>query len=77
MSHGGRAKDVEESIHRIEARSARPILVDGDHVVINWQFVFHHSSGAVIRLDELARQTWRGDKLARERFYYDADQMRS
>ena len=61
---------------RIEARCVRPILVDGDQVVIHWQFVFHHSSGAVIRLDELARQTWHAGKLASERFFYDPGQMR-
>jgi hypothetical protein len=33
-------------------------------------------SGAVIRLDELARQTWHADKLASERFYDDPGQMR-
>ena len=61
---------------RAEARSLDPVIVDGDRVVIHWQFVFHESSGATVRLDELAYQTWRGDKLATEQFFYDPRQLR-
>ncbi|MCX7360227.1 MAG: nuclear transport factor 2 family protein [Alphaproteobacteria bacterium] len=46
-------------------------LVDGDVVMINWVFEFEHLDGAVMRFDEIARQDWCGDKIWRERFYYD------
>ena len=61
---------------RAEARSLDPVIVDGDRVVIHWQFVFHDPSGATVHLDELAYQTWQGDKLATERFFYDPRQLR-
>lgn len=60
---------------RIEARSVDPVVIDGDAVVIHWQFAFHHRSGAVRRLDELAYQTWRDEKLVSERFFYDPRQL--
>ncbi|MGH8688997.1 MAG: nuclear transport factor 2 family protein [Burkholderiales bacterium] len=52
------------------------LLVDGDRVVIRWQFEFTRADGSVMRLDELALQKWRGDLIVEERFYYDPAQMR-
>lgn len=52
-------------------------LVDGDVVMINWVFTFTRPDGGVMRIDEIARQEWRDDKIWRERFYYDPKQMRS
>ncbi len=51
-------------------------MVDGDVVMINWVFEFDKPDGGVLRIDEIARQEWRGDKIQRERFYYDPKQMR-
>ena len=61
---------------RIDARCARPLFIEGDEVVIHWQFAFHAADGSVKRLDELALQHWNGDRIAAERFFYDAAQMR-
>jgi hypothetical protein len=61
---------------RAEARCLRPIIVDGDRVVIHWQFVFPLPNGGKARLEELALQTWRDDKMASERFFYDSRQVR-
>ena len=47
-------------------------LVDGDHVVINWMFDATGKDGITRRLDELALQRWAGDRIAEERFVYDA-----
>jgi hypothetical protein len=60
----------------IRSRCVRPALIDGDTVVINWIFEFDFANGTKMRLDEIAHQTWCGDKMARERFYYDPVQMR-
>jgi hypothetical protein len=38
--------------------------------------ICHHPSGAVVWLDELAYHTWRGDRIAAERFFYDPRQLR-
>ncbi|MFX8016083.1 hypothetical protein ABTK76_19450, partial [Acinetobacter baumannii] len=47
-------------------------LVDGDRVVINWTFDATDLTGTTRRLEELALQRWRGDRIAEERFFYDA-----
>jgi ketosteroid isomerase-like protein len=60
----------------IRSRCVRPVLIDGDTVVLNWIFEFDFANGTKMRLDEIAHQTWRGDKMVRERFYYDPVQMR-
>jgi hypothetical protein len=43
----------------------------GDRVVIHWHFSFVHPTGRMFELDELVDQLWQGDKVLRERFYYD------
>jgi ketosteroid isomerase-like protein len=61
---------------RVQARCLSPLVVDGDRVVIHWEFVFKSSAGAMLRFEELAFQTWRDDRIASERFFYDPGQMR-
>jgi hypothetical protein len=46
-------------------------VVEGDHVAIHWIFELTGLSGKVHRIDEIALQEWRGDKIFRERFFYD------
>ena len=46
-------------------------VVEGDHVTIHWNFELTDKSGQVRRIDEVALQEWRGDKIFRERFFYD------
>jgi ketosteroid isomerase-like protein len=46
-------------------------VVEGDRVAINWVFEFVYHSGKTGRFDEVALQEWRGDKVWRERFFYD------
>lgn len=53
----------------------RPVLIEGDTVVIHWVFEFDSHDGKTRRLDEIAHQTWCGDKVLRERFYYDPTQL--
>jgi len=47
-------------------------LVDGDRVVINWTFDATGKDGITRRLNELTLQRWAGDRIAEERFVYDA-----
>lgn len=56
---------------------ARSVVVDGDHVAINWIFEMVGKDGAVRRLDEVALQEWRGEKIIRERFYYDPSALKA
>src|ERR1700676_569524 len=46
-------------------------VVEGDRVAIHWIFELTDNSGKVLRVDEVAWQQWRGDRIFRERFFYD------
>ena len=46
-------------------------MMDADRVVINWVFEITGPDGRMVRMDELVHQTWHGDKIATERFYFD------
>ena len=46
-------------------------VVEGDHVAIHWIFELTDQTGKVRRVDEVALQEWRGDRIFRERFFYD------
>jgi ketosteroid isomerase-like protein len=70
-----REKAVLAGHKSIVTREAEPVLVDGDKVVIRWLFEMTAADGKVRRLDELALQTWRGDKIVEEQFYYDPSQF--
>jgi len=67
---------VLAAFEKTRARCLQPVLVSGDHVVIHWLFEFS-ANGKTVRLDELALQRWRGDRIAEERFFYDPVQLRS
>ena len=49
-------------------------LIDGDRVAIRWRFSFVFKNGHSMRQEEIAWQTWRGDKIAEETFFYDPAQ---
>ena len=46
-------------------------VVEGDHVAIQWIFRLTDKSGKVLRREEVALQQRRGDRICRERFFYD------
>jgi ketosteroid isomerase-like protein len=46
-------------------------VVEGDRVAIQWIFKLTDKSGKVRRREEVALQQWRGDRIFRERFFYD------
>jgi ketosteroid isomerase-like protein len=46
-------------------------LVEGDRVAIHWIFELTDKAGKVRRVDEMSLQEWRGDRIFRERFFYD------
>ncbi|HEY2707641.1 MAG TPA: nuclear transport factor 2 family protein [Caulobacteraceae bacterium] len=49
-------------------------LIDGDRVAIRWRFSFTFKNGSRMQMEEVAWQTWRGDKIAEETFFYDPAQ---
>jgi predicted SnoaL-like aldol condensation-catalyzing enzyme len=46
-------------------------VVEGDRVAIHWNFEMTDKSGKKRYFDEVTLQEWRGDKVYRERFFYD------
>ena len=60
---------------RVNARCLRPWFIEGDRVVVRWVFEFEGADGGIRRIDELALQRWRGDKIVEEKFFYDPAQM--
>ncbi len=52
-----------------------PIMIDGNEVAIRWRFDFEPLEGKAFSLEEVAWQTWRGEKIAHETFFYDPAQM--
>ena len=56
---------------RMSAHPVEAFAVDGDVVAIRWVFDATDRNGVTRRLEEVALQHWRGDRIARERFFYD------
>lgn len=68
----------EAALRRVKAITTRPgstFAIDGDRVIVHWVFDIDLPDGK-FTLDELAYQTWRGDRIAQERFYYDPAQKK-
>ena len=68
-------RGVMAAFKEIRTLPVKSWLVDGDSVVIQWVFEFTRADGTRFRMDELAHQLWRGDRIAEERFYYDPAQL--
>ncbi|MBI1197499.1 MAG: nuclear transport factor 2 family protein [Phenylobacterium sp.] len=61
---------------KVETELLAPPIVDGDRAAIHWRFTFTSPKGVVRSFEEIAWQTWRGDKVWRETFFYDPAQTR-
>lgn len=59
----------------VSSKCVRPVLVNGDRVVIRWVFRFEWLDGTVTRMEELAWQRWEGERIAEETFFYDPAQL--
>jgi ketosteroid isomerase-like protein len=49
-------------------------LIEGDRVAVRWRFTFVFKDGGRMQQEEVAWQTWRGEKIATETFFYDPAQ---
>jgi ketosteroid isomerase-like protein len=70
-------KAVLGSVKGIATTRAEPVIVDGDRVVVGWTFEMTGQDGVVRRMRELALQTWRGDEIVEEQFFYDPAQLQA
>ena len=62
-------------VRAVHSRCVRPVLVNGDVVVVRWIFRFEGRDGRVRELEELAWQRWDGERIAEEQFFYDPAQF--
>lgn len=73
----GRAANVERErgfksyVAKLHESRAKDVVIDGDRVVINWILDFTSVDGKRTRMDQLAYQRWRDDRIVEERFVYD------
>jgi ketosteroid isomerase-like protein len=72
--HVENERKVMARAEAVESRCVRPVLVNGDHVVIRWIFHFTWRDGSVTHMEELAWQRWEGERIAQETFFYDPAQ---
>jgi hypothetical protein len=68
-------RGVMAAFRKIEALRIGPSLIEGDIVAARWRFTFTGIDGNVRVLEEIAWQTWRGEQLLEERFFYDPRQL--
>lgn len=72
----GQEQATLDRMERVESELLAPPLIAGDTVVIRWRFTFHPKSGGRRSMEEVAWQTWRGERIATETFFYDPAQMK-
>jgi len=65
-----------DRMERVETELLAPPVIDGNTVVLRWRFTFHPKAGGQRSMEEVAWQTWRGDQIAAETFFYDPAQMK-
>ena len=72
-----RERAVLASVAKVETKRLSPIFIDGDHSAIHWRFEFTpKDNGPVKAMEEIALQTWHGNELIAEHFFYDPRQMK-
>ena len=70
-----RERQVLAKAKSVESTCVRPVLVNGNVVVIRWIFRFEWMDGSTTRMEELAWQRWEGERIAEEQFFYDPAQL--
>jgi ketosteroid isomerase-like protein len=68
--------DIASRFGSVPVRRVERFAVNGDTVFINWIFELISKDGKTRILDEVTMQTWRGDRIAVERFYFDPSRIR-
>ena len=72
-----RERAVLASVAAVRTTRLGPLLLDGDHSAIRWRFEFTGKDGKVRRMEEVAWQTWQGEEVIEERFFYDPQQIKA
>ncbi len=61
-----------DSVKEIHENRAASFVVDADRSAIEWILDFTNKQGQRLGMEQVAYQTWRGEKIVHERFYYDS-----
>ena len=61
-------------LRSLTSKCVRPVFVNGDFVVIRWNFHFELHDGTFVVMDELTYQRWEGERIAEETFFFDPAQ---
>jgi hypothetical protein len=72
-----RERKVLERVAGVKTTRLGPLLLEGDHSAIRWRFEFTAKDGSTRVMEEVAWQTWRGEELIEEHFFYDPAMMKS
>lgn len=59
------------SVAGVKTTRLGPLLLDGDQSAIRWRFEFTGKDDSSRVMEEVAWQTWRGEEIIEERFFYD------
>lgn len=59
----------------VHSKCLLPYFHSDDKVVIRWKFRFEWKDNTLTEIEELVYQTWKGDKIHREQFFYDPKQF--
>jgi hypothetical protein len=66
---------AQASVTKLTARCIRPILIEGETVVLRWSFDYFNGPGRPVHFEELAYQRWAGERILEEQFFYDPAQF--
>jgi hypothetical protein len=75
-THAENERRVLSGTKSMTSKCIRPLFVNGDRVVIRWQFRFEFLDGSIMEMDELSYQRWEGERIAEEKFFYDPAQQK-
>lgn len=59
-----------ESIQEFHGAQVGRIIVDGDHAAVEWTFDLTFKGGNRVKMQQVAVQTWKNEKIIREDFYH-------
>ena len=59
----------------VSSKCSRPFFLTGDFVVIRWFFRFEWKDNTFSEIEEMVHQTWRGEKIFKEQFFYNPKQF--
>jgi ketosteroid isomerase-like protein len=69
-----RERQILARAKSVRSTCVRPVLVNGDIVVVRWIFEFEWKDGSTMRMEEIAYQRWEGERIAQKQFFYDPAQ---